>query len=308
MEHVKTFLDTSTIHGLSWISGTKSWLRLFWILVVIGGFSGAGYLIYTSFNNWEQSPISTTIETLPISRIIFPNITVCPPKQLFLNLNYDIQKSETVNLDDDSRKELIDFATDVCQDEFYNEILSNLSKVEDPDRYYNWYHGFTDIIYPYHDQRFNQLWYSIVTYAKSGNISTKYFGKKFDASKVDDYIYIGIQVYAQQPASNDINTTLILNVNKKTMTGANDHDKMTCCVTGCDTCYINSYLKQWSKNITYPFKVSYFFSHERGVTQEFIRNMELDTVPGFQLTWKYDKQVEALAPNILMEKTKQFIR
>ena len=87
MEHVKTFLDTSTIHGLSWISGTKSWLRLFWILVVIGGFSGAGYLIYTSFNNWEQSPISTTIETLPISRIIFPNITVCPPKQLFLNLN-----------------------------------------------------------------------------------------------------------------------------------------------------------------------------------------------------------------------------
>ena len=56
------------------------------------------------------------------------------------------------------------------------------------------------------------------------------------------------------------------------------------------------------------FKVSYFFKHERGVTQEFIRNMELDTVPGFQLTWKYDKQVEELAPNILMEKTKQFIR
>ena len=69
--------------------------------------------------------------------------------------------------------------------------------------------------------------YDVLTSATSGNISTKYFGKKFDASKVDDYIYIGIQVYAQQPASNDINTTLILNVNKKTMTGASDHDKMT---------------------------------------------------------------------------------
>ena len=134
LEHAKEFLDTSTIHGLSWISGTRKWSRLFWILIVIGGFSGAGYLIYTSFDNWEKSPISTTIETMPVSQITFPNVTVCPPKDSFLNLNHDIKQSENVKLDNDTRNELLDFAINVIQDEFYKEMMKNLSKVEDPDQ------------------------------------------------------------------------------------------------------------------------------------------------------------------------------
>ena len=112
MEHVKEFLDTSTIHGLSWISGTRKWSRYFWILTVILGFSGAGYLIYTSFDNWEQSPISTTIETLPISQIKFPNVTVCPPRNSFLNLNFDLEQSEKIKIDNSSRRKLFDFALD----------------------------------------------------------------------------------------------------------------------------------------------------------------------------------------------------
>ena len=79
MEHFKSFLDTSTIHGLSWISSTNRTSRLFWILVVITGFSGAGYLIHESFYNWDQSPITTTIETQPISKITFPK--GCLPKK-----------------------------------------------------------------------------------------------------------------------------------------------------------------------------------------------------------------------------------
>ena len=59
----------------------------------MGGFTGAGYLIAKSFDNWKQSPISTTIETLPISQITFPNVTVCPPKNSVLNLNYDVVES-----------------------------------------------------------------------------------------------------------------------------------------------------------------------------------------------------------------------
>ena len=101
MEHVKELLDTSTIHGFSWISSTKRFAKFFWILVVIGGFTGAGYLIHTSFDDWAQSPITTTIETLSITRITFPNITICPPKTLSLNLNYDILQSEKKKLDKD---------------------------------------------------------------------------------------------------------------------------------------------------------------------------------------------------------------
>ena len=45
MELLKEFLNTSTIHGLSWISNTRRHTRLFWIFVVAAGFSGAIFLI-----------------------------------------------------------------------------------------------------------------------------------------------------------------------------------------------------------------------------------------------------------------------
>ena len=164
MEHVKGFLDTSTIHGLSRISGTRRWTRLFWISVIIGGFSGAAYLIYTSFYNWDQSPITTTVETLPISQIKFPNVTVCPPKNSYLNLNQDIKQSETIKLDKETRKILFDYALDVVQDEFYKEMMSNLSILEDPDRFYNWYKAHTKVQFPVYYVSQNQLKYYTVVH------------------------------------------------------------------------------------------------------------------------------------------------
>ena len=61
----------------------------------------------------------------------------------------NIRKSEKVELTKDLRNELLDYALDVIQDEYFNEVMGNLSKVEDPDRFYNWYHGYTKLQYPY---------------------------------------------------------------------------------------------------------------------------------------------------------------
>ena len=149
MEHVKKFLENSTIHGLVWISRTRRFDKVFWLLVVLGGFVTAIALIRASFYNWEQRPTITTIETLPISKITYPNVTVCPPKYSFLNLNFDIFQSEEVNISQDSRTELFEFTLDVIQEEFYGEMIKNLSKVVDPDRFYNWYQGYTKERYPY---------------------------------------------------------------------------------------------------------------------------------------------------------------
>ena len=161
MEHFKTFLDTSTIHGLSWISSTRRWSRLFWIVVVFLGFTGCILLIQESFYNWQKHPIATTIETLPISEITFPNVTVCPPKHSFLNLNYDIVQSENLILKDSQRKELFDYALDVIQELFFEEVLKNLSKVDYPNRYYDWFHGYTDIRYPYNfNDQLNHILYT----------------------------------------------------------------------------------------------------------------------------------------------------
>ena len=94
MDNIKNFLESTTIHGLNYISTTRKLVRLFWIIVVIGGFTGAGILIHTAFQSWADSPVKTTEETLPITDIIFPKVTVCPPKNTYTDLNYDLMMTE----------------------------------------------------------------------------------------------------------------------------------------------------------------------------------------------------------------------
>ena len=76
MDSMQNFLETSTVHGLTHISAARKYARLFWIIVVIAGFIGAGVLIYQSFEDWIDNPITTTIETLPMTEITFPKVTV----------------------------------------------------------------------------------------------------------------------------------------------------------------------------------------------------------------------------------------
>ena len=78
MENVKNFLESSTIHGLAYIATGRKHVRLFWLLIVITGFTGAGFLIHTSFKSWADSPVKTTIETLPITEITFPKNNSLP--------------------------------------------------------------------------------------------------------------------------------------------------------------------------------------------------------------------------------------
>ena len=116
MEDLNYFLESSTIHGLAYITTGRKYVRLFWILVVIGGFTGAVYLIHKSFQSWNESPVKTTIETLPITEITFPKVTVCPPKKTYTDLNYDLMMTENKTLDDDTRKELMRNAMNILYD------------------------------------------------------------------------------------------------------------------------------------------------------------------------------------------------
>ena len=114
MENWREFFESSTIHGLAYIATGRRYVRLFWILVVIVGFTGAGYMIYQSFQSWAGSPIKTTIETLPITEMItFPKVTVCPPKNTYTDLNYDLMMTENMTLDNDTRQELTNYAVEL---------------------------------------------------------------------------------------------------------------------------------------------------------------------------------------------------
>ena len=124
MEGMKEFLESSTIHGLVYISTTRRFVRLLWLWIVIAGFLGAGILISRSFAGWAESPISTTIETLPIEEVNFPRITVCPPKNTFTNLNYDLMKADNATFDEDQRLNILNYVTEPIFDANFKDKYS----------------------------------------------------------------------------------------------------------------------------------------------------------------------------------------
>ena len=145
MEEVRGFLKSSTIHGVGYISKTRRIVRIFWILVIVVGFTLAGVLIHQSFQSWNMSPVKTTIETLPTTEITFPKVTVCPPKNTYTDLNYDLMMTQNMTVDQETRSKLANFANEQLYDHMYNVIMQNISKLEDNNRYYNWYHGYAKI-------------------------------------------------------------------------------------------------------------------------------------------------------------------
>ena len=171
MERVNAFLESSTIHGLNHISTSRKYARAFWILVVLAGFTAAGYLIQTSFQSWAESPIKTTIETLPISEIKFPKVTVCPPKNTYTDLNYDLMLAENFTLTEEMKDKLLRYLEKVLDEHTYTDGLEVL---QEDDRFYNWYYGYSKVICTRVNSE-GQLDYRLETSATSGVVTTQYF-------------------------------------------------------------------------------------------------------------------------------------
>ena len=143
MEEFQNYLESSTVHGLFYIGTTRRLVKLFWIFVVMTGFIGAGILIQQSFQSWQDSPVKTTIETRPISEVIFPLITVCPPKGTYTNLNYDLEKTKEMKIDikkykDDLYSNYIKHFHDLDYQNYATELKNNF---EEDNMYKNWYNG-----------------------------------------------------------------------------------------------------------------------------------------------------------------------
>ena len=174
---IKEFLESSTIHGLVYISTNQRVTRLLWILVVFVGFSGSGYMISESFSAWAISPVSTTIETLPISELDFPNVTVCPPRNSFTSLNPDLVRARNISFGEGKRKELSDFVPEAVYKSNhrakYLEFLAYRT-----EKYMDWYRGTSRILLPYQQDGFKQL--DIYSSAASGSFSTPFFRQPFD--------------------------------------------------------------------------------------------------------------------------------
>ena len=294
MENIKSFLETSTIHGLSYISTTGKYIRLFWSFVVITGFSGAGFLIYQSFQGWEESPVKTTIETLPVEEITLPKVTVCPPKNTYTNLNFDMMLTEHMTLDNGTRNELTQYAVGLIQDHVYNDIMTNISLLEEENRYYNWYMGYTWIKLPFWGTRFgcipgnsecdkNRLRYHVNTQATSGNISTKYFGKKFNEDNVEKNLKYFLYIY-QLSKSHQNNKSITLNFEMEGnfLYGVDRFWDGSTYRSDGETKLTKKYSPPGSKR---------YFSLERLIPGDQIREQKkIDSMPGVKIKWYYNNK------------------
>ena len=188
MEVVRAFLESSTIHGLTYLSTTRRFVRLFWILTVVAGFTAAGVLIYQSFENWSENPVTTTTETLPIKDVVFPKITVCPPKNTFTDLNNDLMKVDntTIAFDSELFKELTNNFVEHFQNKDFNNAFNKITNFKEKGKYRNWYKKISvipiSLEYNSMDQEyaFHVSDNHIDSYALSGEVTTPYLGDKFD--------------------------------------------------------------------------------------------------------------------------------
>ena len=131
MRELRTFLESSSIAGVNHIAINKKYARLFWIFVVTSGFIGAGYLIHLSFESWSESPVTTTVETLILSRIKLPKVTVCPPKNTFTDLNYDLMRAEQLPLDDGMKNKLFEMALGLLESRYFDQDWAEWNKMQE---------------------------------------------------------------------------------------------------------------------------------------------------------------------------------
>ena len=188
MEGAREFLQSSTIHGLAYIGSDRSQVRLFWIFVVITGFSAAGLMIDQAFSSWADSPISTTIETRPITDLDFPNVTLCPPRNSYTSLIPDLVRARKMIFDEKKRKELSDFVPAAVFEENYNAKYQEfLEYSQSEGQYLNWYTGISNITLPYKEDTYSRKCFKIRldTASLTGSVSTPYFSKSFDESKFE---------------------------------------------------------------------------------------------------------------------------
>ena len=181
-----SFLENSSIQGLGFIAQTRAFARVFWVIVVICCFTLASFLIMQNFQNWADSPVTTTMETLSIAEAPFPRVTVCPPKNTFTNLNYDILFASNMSMSTEKRDSFLKTLFSKAFDFEYDEAQKLYIQEENEFEFRNWYDGLTVNCHPFEDNPKLQCWpdkkQRATTHALSGSMSTPSFSQKFDIS------------------------------------------------------------------------------------------------------------------------------
>ena len=77
VESLRGYLDSTTIHGFSYLGASKNVIeRIAWIFIIGTCFTLAGVLITKSIEDANENPILTTFETVSVKDVPFPSVTI----------------------------------------------------------------------------------------------------------------------------------------------------------------------------------------------------------------------------------------
>ena len=296
MERLQDFLESSSIHGLSYIASSRRCLRVFWMIVVFSCFLIAGALIRRSILSWQTTPVITTIETLPITEAPFPLVTVCPPRKSYTSLNYDLINMENVKMDDQTRARLVRHAVKLINDAIFERDLE-LMTVESGLR--NWYQGYDRIYLPRKDRVTDKKTYMFYTYASSGSVTTVGFKKDFDAARFPLKITHKVYIYLPKEIQYVENASIILRI---------EHD-----TNEKESIKLNT--KTFDLSQAEPLELVLPVSHcgrlclinfNREMEPEYFKGWKLKRMTGMKVSWHYNTSVES--QSFYLDKNKNFIR
>ena len=276
MEGIRSFLKSSSIHGLGHISTTRRLSRLFWIFVVFSGFSIAGFLINQSFESWAQQPIVTTIETLPADEMKLPKVTVCPPKKSYTDLNYDLMLARNMSFTYEIKEELKNYAKYAIDIGY----LKYLSKLKDKEHFYNWYRGLSPLELPKLEKDKNtaphpKLDITLMSYALSGNITTEHFGDKYSLDLLERNV--DYQVIIRIPDDLKNNKDIRIYLKLECVRPEKGRIRMN---RDLSKYYPLEFYKEYNQSTYQDIYVSY--NHK--IT---VKDFHMDSMPGFKLSWYY---------------------
>ena len=197
MNLLNEFLETSTIHGLAYISTAPSKLsKVFWMLVVIFGFSTAFYLINDSYTAWEASPIATSISTHPISELDFPTITVCPPEGSNTALNYDLVRAQNITLSEKDRGTLVNMTTQILIDKPSEEFVHVGRSLLSEENIIDMFESTPILTYPManNDHNHNEPSYDIWTSKLNGSYETPGFGRRYACNETITEVHLVLEL------------------------------------------------------------------------------------------------------------------
>ena len=188
--------------------------------------------------------------------------------------------------------------------------LDNITKLQEDNRFYNWYHGYSEISLPIEDYRgvFN---YRISSAADSGVVKTQNFGEAFKENLLEKKLLYTVKVIPPENIQNNWNMTVHFRLEKQSIKDLyngiryNDGDK--------DVMKLNYQTVDADMTIIYKnFTVSPYLEPvtlERKLTETDLSN--LTNMPGFKVTWYYsggDEEVVSQSKYLNEDMNKYFIR